>query len=118
MDDFLIKFFPVVHERKLHAHEDNYCKYDDPYLQLFTSSLYLAALIASFVASKICSKFGRKPTIFVASTFFLVGAAMCAGAEAMWMLIVGRILLGIGVGFGNEVYIIYILSQTLLRFFM
>ncbi|KAG6759377.1 hypothetical protein POTOM_035853 [Populus tomentosa] len=26
MDDFLIKFFPTVHERKLHAKENNYCK--------------------------------------------------------------------------------------------
>lgn len=102
MDDFLIKFFPHVHERKLHAVEDNYCKYDDPMLQLFTSSLYLAALVASFVASKICSSFGRKPTILIASTFFLCGAALSASAEFMWMLIVGRVLLGVGVGFGNE----------------
>ncbi|XVF38184.1 hypothetical protein REPUB_Repub20aG0078100 [Reevesia pubescens] len=102
MEDFLIKFFPQVHERKMHAKENNYCKYDDQYLQLFTSSLYLAALVSSFAASKICTKFGRKPTILVASAFFLVGAALSAGAENLWMLIIGRILLGIGVGFGNE----------------
>ncbi|RVW55456.1 Sugar transport protein 8 [Vitis vinifera] len=52
MDGFLIKFFPIVYKRKLRAKEDNYCKYDDQYLQLFTSSLYLAALISSFPASK------------------------------------------------------------------
>ncbi|XP_052191046.1 sugar transport protein 8-like [Diospyros lotus] len=102
MDDFLIKFFPKVHERKLHAKEDNYCKYDDQLLQLFTSSLYLAALVASFGASKACTVLGRKPTILVASTFFLAGAGLSAGAEFKWMLILGRILFGIGVGFGNE----------------
>ncbi|KAJ0093194.1 hypothetical protein Patl1_25398 [Pistacia atlantica] len=102
MDDFLIEFFPKVHERKLHAKENNYCKYDNQYLQLFTSSLYLAAIFASFVASKVCTKFGRKPTILVASSFFLAGAALSAGAKKIWMLIVGRILLGMGVGFGNE----------------
>ncbi|KAA8527580.1 hypothetical protein F0562_034705 [Nyssa sinensis] len=102
MDDFLVKFFPAVHERKLHAKEDNYCKYDDQYLQLFTSSLYLAALVASFGASKACTLFGRKPTIIVASVFFLVGAGFSAGAESKWILILGRILFGIGVGFGNE----------------
>lgn len=104
MDDFLIEFFPKVYERKLHAKENNYCKYDNQNLQLFTSSLYLAALFASFVASKVCTKFGRKPTILVASSFFLAGAALSAGAQNLWMLIVGRILLGMGVGFGNEVY--------------
>ncbi|PSR92703.1 Sugar transport protein [Actinidia chinensis var. chinensis] len=102
MDDFLIKFFPKVHERKLHAKENNYCKYDDQLLQLFTSSLYLAALVASFGASKACTLFGRKPTILVASIFFMAGAAFSAAAEHRWMLIIGRILFGIGVGFGNE----------------
>ncbi|KAK9161156.1 hypothetical protein Syun_007497 [Stephania yunnanensis] len=52
MDDFLIKFFPGVYEKKLKAHENNYCKYNNQSLQLFTSSLYLAALVASFGASK------------------------------------------------------------------
>lgn len=103
MDDFLIKFFPAVYERKLHAKEDNYCKYDNQYLQLFTSSLYLSALVSSFAASKACSKFGRKPTILIASSFFLMGAALSAAAQNISMLIIGRILLGIGVGFGNEV---------------
>ncbi|PSR92702.1 Sugar transport protein [Actinidia chinensis var. chinensis] len=102
MDDFLIKFFPKVHERKLHAKENNYCKYDDQLLQLFTSSLYLAALVASFFASKACTKLGRKLTILMASAFFLAGAGFSAGAEHKWMLILGRILFGIGVGFGNE----------------
>ncbi|PIN13934.1 putative transporter (major facilitator superfamily) [Handroanthus impetiginosus] len=102
MDDFLVKFFPSIYERKLHAAENNYCKYDDQMLQLFTSSLYIAALVASFFASKACSKLGRRPTIFMASAFFISGAILCAFAEAKWMLIVGRILFGIGVGFGNE----------------
>lgn len=103
MDDFLIKFFPKVYERKLHAKENNYCKYDNQLLQLFTSSLYLAALVASFGASKACSMLGRKPTISMASSFFILGAVVSAMAENKWILIVGRILFGIGVGFGNEV---------------
>uniref|UniRef100_A0A7N0TX64 Major facilitator superfamily (MFS) profile domain-containing protein n=1 Tax=Kalanchoe fedtschenkoi TaxID=63787 RepID=A0A7N0TX64_KALFE len=102
MDDFLIKFFPKVHERKLHAKEDNYCKFDDQFLQLFTSSLYLAALVASFAASKACSKLGRKPTILIASTFFIAGSVLSAAAQHLWILILARILLGFGVGFGNE----------------
>ncbi|CAN4097679.1 unnamed protein product [Withania somnifera] len=72
MDDFLIKFFPNVYHRKLIAKENNYCKYDDQLLQLFTSSLYLSALVASFFASKACSTLGRRPTIFMASLFSLL----------------------------------------------
>ncbi|KAK6913910.1 Major facilitator, sugar transporter-like [Dillenia turbinata] len=102
MDDFLIKFFPSVHEKKQHSKENNYCKYDDQYLQLFTSSLYLYALVSSFGASKVCYIWGRKPTILFASVFFLAGSAMSAAAINIIMLVVGRILLGMGVGFGNE----------------
>ncbi|KAI5649115.1 hypothetical protein M9H77_35120 [Catharanthus roseus] len=102
MDDFLKKFFPSVYRKKLGAKENNYCKFDDQTLQLFTSSLYLAALVASFGASKACSWLGRKPTILMASTFFILGAVVSAFSYWKWMLIIGRILFGIGVGFGNE----------------
>ncbi|XP_042512778.1 sugar transport protein 8-like [Macadamia integrifolia] len=102
MDDFLLKFFPEVYERKRHAKENNYCKYDDQLLQLFTSSLYLAALLASFIASKVCTVAGRKQTIRWASLLFIAGAALTAGGVNLIMLIFGRILFGIGVGFGNE----------------
>ncbi|KDP40152.1 hypothetical protein JCGZ_02150 [Jatropha curcas] len=102
MDDFLVKFFPSVYERKKHAHENNYCKYDDQYLQLFTSSLYIAALVASFVASKTCTKFGRKPTMQFASFFFIAGVALSAFGVNIEMVIVGRVFLGFGVGFANQ----------------
>ncbi|KAJ1695169.1 hypothetical protein LUZ63_011867 [Rhynchospora breviuscula] len=102
MDDFLEKFFPDVFEKKHHAVENNYCKYDNQFLQLFTSSLYLAALVASFVASKICSKYGRKITMQLASILFLAGVLLNALASNLFLLIIGRILLGIGVGFANQ----------------
>ncbi|KAJ1288237.1 hypothetical protein BS78_02G075000 [Paspalum vaginatum] len=102
MDDFLVRFFPSVYARKHRARENNYCKFDDQRLQLFTSSLYLAALAASFVASRACTRFGRKRTMQAASVFFLGGTALCAGAANLPMLIVGRVCLGVGVGFGNQ----------------
>ncbi|PPS01991.1 hypothetical protein GOBAR_AA18674 [Gossypium barbadense] len=52
IDDFLMILFPKVHEGKMHA-KNNYCKYDDRYLQLLTSSLYLAAPVSSCAASKM-----------------------------------------------------------------
>lgn len=103
MDDFLEKFFPSVYLKKHEAREDNYCKYDNQFLQLFTSSLYLAAIVSSFIASFFCKKFGRKLTIQAASIFFLAGAVLNAVAVELGMLIAGRIFLGVGVGFGNQV---------------
>jgi MFS transporter, SP family, sugar:H+ symporter len=108
MDDFLERFFPAVFAKKHEVKENNYCKYDNQFLQLFTSSLYLAALVASFTASRTCTKYGRKRTMLMASLLFLVGVASTAGAINLAMLITGRILLGIGVGFANQVRYIYI----------
>ncbi|XP_050236225.1 sugar transport protein 8-like [Mercurialis annua] len=108
MDDFLEKFFPDVYVKKHRAREDNYCKFDNQLLQLFTSSLYLAAIVSSFAASYICKRWGRTPTIRAASLFFLAGAVLNICAQDLPMLIVGRILLGIGVGFGNQAVPLFI----------
>ncbi|KAI3888456.1 hypothetical protein MKW92_019777 [Papaver armeniacum] len=102
MDDFLFKFFPAVYAKKRFAKENNYCKFDNQRVQLFTSSLYLAALVSSFFASKVCTDYGRKKTMLIASGFYLLGVVLNAAANNLIMLIVGRILLGFGVGFGNE----------------
>ncbi|XP_065029306.1 sugar transport protein MST4-like [Musa acuminata AAA Group] len=102
MDDFLEEFFPGVYARKHKAKEDNYCKYDNQGLQLFTSSLYLAALLSTFSASELCTKRGRRLTMQAASVFFLAGVVLNAAARNIAMLIIGRILLGVGVGFANQ----------------
>lgn len=104
MDDFLIEFFPHVYERK-HAHmaETDYCKYDDQMLTLFTSSLYFAALISTFGASSVTKNKGRRASIIFGSISFFIGAVMNAAAVNITMLLLGRIFLGIGIGFGNQV---------------
>lgn len=104
MPDFLKKFFPVVYHRtKQDAELDsNYCKYDNQGLQLFTSSLYLAGLTATFFASYTTRMFGRRPSMLIAGFFFIVGVVLNAAAQDLAMLIIGRILLGCGVGFANQ----------------
>ncbi|KAL5701862.1 Sugar transport protein 13 [Ranunculus cassubicifolius] len=103
MDDFLKKFFPVVYRRKNEpGRNSNYCKYDNQGLQLFTSSLYLAGLTATFFASYTTRKLGRRLTMLIAGVFFIVGVIFNAAAQDLAMLIVGRILLGCGVGFANQ----------------
>jgi len=88
MPDFLKKFFPVVYKRTQEKGLDsNYCKYDNQGLQLFTSSLYLAALIATFGASYTTRKLGRKPTMFIAGIFFIVGTILNAAAMNFLMLV-------------------------------
>ncbi|KAK4750124.1 hypothetical protein SAY87_027573 [Trapa incisa] len=104
MPDFLKKFFPAVYRRVQEPGIDNsnYCKYDNQGLQLFTSSLYLAGLTATFFASYTTRTLGRRLTMLIAGGFFVAGVAFNAAAMNLGMLIVGRILLGCGVGFANQ----------------
>ncbi|GKV42763.1 hypothetical protein SLEP1_g50137 [Rubroshorea leprosula] len=102
MPDFLEKFFPVVYRNTQEKKDGNYCKYDNQGLQLFTSSLYLAGLTATFFASYTTRKLGRRLTMLIAGVFFIIGVALNAAAQDLAMLIIGRILLGCGVGFANQ----------------
>ncbi|KAL2922606.1 Sugar transport protein 13 [Bienertia sinuspersici] len=104
MNPFLHKFFPAVYHKKNspNPNQSNYCQYDNQGLQLFTSSLYLAALVATFFASYTTRQLGRRLTMLIAGCFFIAGVALNAGAQDLAMLIVGRILLGCGVGFANQ----------------
>ncbi|XP_020100600.1 sugar carrier protein C-like [Ananas comosus] len=109
MDSFLLKFFPsVYHKEKEDVSTNQYCKFDSELLTLFTSSLYLAALVASFFAATVTRVFGRKWSMFGGGITFLAGAVINGAAESVFMLILGRILLGIGVGFANQSVPLYL----------
>ncbi|XP_030934847.1 hexose carrier protein HEX6-like isoform X2 [Quercus lobata] len=109
MEPFLKKFFPEVYTK---MNEDtkisNYCKFDSQLLTSFTSSLYIAGLVASFFASSVTRVFGRKPSILLGGAAFLAGSALGGAALNVYMLIFGRILLGIGVGFANQSVPLYL----------
>jgi MFS family permease len=103
MDPFLKKFFPVVFRKKNDDGQNNYCKYDNQGLSAFTSSLYLAGLVSSLAASPVMRNYGRRASIVCGGLSFLAGATLNAAAVNLVMLILGRILLGVGIGFGNQV---------------
>ncbi|KAK6151649.1 hypothetical protein DH2020_014284 [Rehmannia glutinosa] len=102
MDEFLRKFFYTVYLNKNRAKENNYCKYNNQGLAAFTSSLYLSGLVASIVASAVTKKHGRRWSIICGGISFLIGAVLNASAVNLSMLLLGRIMLGVGIGFGNQ----------------
>lgn len=108
MQPFLKKFFPVVLRKAADAKTNIYCVYDSHVLTAFTSSLYIAGLAASLVASRLTRAVGRRNTMIIGGLTFLIGAALNGGAENVVMLILGRILLGFGVGFTNQATPIYL----------
>ncbi|KAI6672258.1 hypothetical protein NL676_000164 [Syzygium grande] len=104
MEPFLKKFFPEVYNKmKQDTKISNYCRFDSQLLTLFTFSLYITGLVASFFASSVTRYFGRSPSILAGGTAFLTGSALGGAASNVAMLIFGCVLLGIGVGFANQV---------------
>ncbi|KAA3462504.1 sugar transport protein 11-like [Gossypium australe] len=110
MEPFLKKFFPSVLEQQSKASqtENQYCKFDSQLLTLFTSSLYLAALVASFFASIVTRIFGRKISMLAGGLAFLIGSILNGVAMNIGVLIFGRLLLGVGVGFANQSVPVYL----------
>lgn len=108
MDPFLEKFFPVVYRKKNYQSKNNYCKYDNQGLSAFTSSLYLAGLVASLAASPVTRHHGRRASILCGGLSFIAGATLNASAQNLAMLLLGRILLGVGIGFGNQAVPLYL----------
>ncbi|KAM0829315.1 hypothetical protein ACQ4PT_066956 [Festuca glaucescens] len=109
MDPFLSRFFPSVSRKQREADDTNqYCKFDSQPLTMFTSSLYLAALVASLFAASVTRLAGRKWSMFVGGVTFLAGCALNGTAQNVAMLILGRVLLGVGVGFGNQSVPVYL----------
>lgn len=117
MDSFLKEFFPSVYHKAGHNNANatnQYCKFNSELLTLFTSSFYLAAFFASFLASTVTRSFGRRLSMLFGGAVFLTGAILNGAAENVAMLIIGRLLLGIGVGFTNQVIIFVSLKKSLI----
>ncbi|GJN09406.1 hypothetical protein PR202_ga27409 [Eleusine coracana subsp. coracana] len=86
----------------------NYCRFDSELLTVFTSSLYIAGLVATLFASSVTRRFGRRASILIGGTVFIAGSVFGGAAVNVYMLLLNRILLGIGLGFTNQSIPLYL----------
>ncbi|PWA83367.1 hexose carrier protein HEX6 [Artemisia annua] len=114
---FVKKFFPHVYNKVIEDPKiSTYCRRDSPRLTAFTSTLYSAGLIASFLASPITRAYGCKPSILLGGVVILGGAALGGVAYNIRMLIIGRVLLGVGVGLANQSVPLYLSEMAPSRY--
>ncbi|XP_010449779.1 PREDICTED: inositol transporter 4-like [Camelina sativa] len=66
------------------------------------------AIVGAAVGGWINDKFGRRMSILIADVLFLIGAIVMALAPAPWVIIVGRIFVGFGVGMASMTSPLYI----------
>ncbi|GAA5901488.1 hypothetical protein JCM6882_006294 [Rhodosporidiobolus microsporus] len=88
--------------------------------EILTSATTLGALIAGFSSGILADVIGRKLVIGLADAIFIIGAIMQAvayGPNSYWVMAVGRLIIGFGVGLASLVVPLYIgeLAPTSLR---
>ena len=77
-------------------------------VEVLTSSLAAIAIIGTLNASWVSDRYGRTKTLAVASIIFLIGNLMMAFGMDYAMILTGRCITGIGVGFGLAIDPVYI----------
>ncbi|KAL4853612.1 H(+)/hexose cotransporter 2 [Chlorella vulgaris] len=109
MASFQQQFFPDIYAKTTSGvSDDPYCKFHDTRLQLFSAIMFLSGAIIALPAGYAARLVGRKKTMTVSGCFFLLGAGLQAGANNLTQLIVGRSILGFGVGTAACVVPVYI----------
>lgn len=76
--------------------------------ELFVGSLNLWSIFGSFFAHWICDKYGRRRSFIAAAIAFIVGVVLTGVSNSYVLLMVGRFVVGLGVGFGLAIDPLYI----------
>ncbi|KAM7263402.1 hypothetical protein ACFE04_001085 [Oxalis oulophora] len=76
--------------------------------ETIVSMAVAGAIIGAAIGGWMNDRFGRKKSILGADVLFFIGAIVMAVAPAPWVIIIGRILVGLGVGMASMTAPLYI----------
>lgn len=76
--------------------------------ELFIGSLNMWSIFGSLFAHWICDRYGRRHSFKVAAIGFIIGLIIMAAAPNYTILMIGRVFVGLGVGFGLAIDPLYI----------
>ncbi|KAK4417886.1 Inositol transporter 4 [Sesamum alatum] len=76
--------------------------------ETIVSMAVAGAIIGAAVGGWMNDRFGRKISIMVADVLFFAGAIIMAVAPAPWMIVLGRVFVGLGVGMASMTAPLYI----------
>ncbi|XP_023343582.1 proton myo-inositol cotransporter [Eurytemora carolleeae] len=76
--------------------------------EIIVTGTIVTAAIFSIVSGFISQRFGRKPAMLIGSLLFTAGAVVMAVANSKEILLVGRLIVGAGLGFASATVPLYI----------
>ncbi len=77
-------------------------------LEVIVSGVLAGAAAGALAGGRLADIFGRRALLICTAIIFAVGAIICAAATSPAMLIVGRIIVGLGIGLASSTVPVYI----------
>ncbi|MGD0433106.1 MAG: sugar porter family MFS transporter [Acetobacteraceae bacterium] len=75
---------------------------------LVAGIVLVGAVLGAIMAGTLSDRFGRRPVILVTALVFVIGALLSAAATAVWILLVGRLLIGVAIGVASMLTPLYL----------
>ncbi len=76
--------------------------------ELVVSVVLVGACVGALSGGRFADRFGRRSMLIFTALIFIAGALICAAAQDVTMLIVGRAIVGLGIGFASSTVPLYI----------
>ncbi len=76
--------------------------------ELAVSIVLAGATIGALSGGRLSDRFGRRATLIATSVIFIAGAIVCAAASSLNMLVIGRVVVGLGIGLACTTVPVYI----------
>lgn len=73
-----------------------------------SGAIPLGAMVGCLLAGFLSDKVGRKLVLFLASVLFIIGSISCAFTSSVAILVIGRLIGGLGVGMASTLVPLYI----------
>lgn len=77
-------------------------------LEVIVSGVLAGAAVGALAGGRFADLFGRRKLLIATAIIFAAGAILCASATSAAMLIVGRIIVGLGIGLSSGTVPVYI----------
>jgi MFS transporter, SP family, galactose:H+ symporter len=77
-------------------------------LEVIVSGVLVGAAIGALGGGRLADLYGRRRLLIVTAVIFALGAIICAAASSPTVLIIGRIIVGLGIGLSSGTVPVYI----------